>query len=79
MADRPEHFKAEYEGREVIIYYDPQDPSQIESQGGSSASRFSLLLGVVLTIYAGLALYRNRRTLFAKKTPAKKVPMKKGK
>ncbi len=60
------------EGKEVIIYYDPEDPSVIESQGGSTPSKFCILLGVVLTVYGVLGIYRNRRTIFAKKTPARK-------
>ena len=60
------------EGKEVIIYYDPEDPTVIESQGGSTPSKFCILFGVVMTIYGFLSIYRNRRTLFLKKAYTKK-------
>ena len=59
-------------GREVVVYYDPEDPSVIESQGGSSLAGLALLIGVLLTICAALRIFRDRRTIFVRKTPCAK-------
>ncbi len=54
-------------GRELVVYYDPEDPSVIESQGGSAASQYALLIGGLLAIYALISILRSRRTLFVKR------------
>ncbi|MBR4157422.1 MAG: hypothetical protein IKR07_00745 [Oscillospiraceae bacterium] len=53
-------------GDEVVIYYDPDDPSVIESQSGSGSARYCLFFGVLLTAYAGLCIVRSRKTLFVR-------------
>lgn len=50
------------EGNEVTIYYDPEDPSVIEAQGGSTWAKYSTLLGAVLITYSIVTLLRMRKS-----------------
>ncbi len=57
-------------GTELPIYYDPDDPTVIESQGGSSFAKCALLLGALLIVYTIITTGRNRKTLCVR--PVKK-------
>ncbi len=59
-------------GAETVVYYDPEDPSVIESQSGSAPARYCLLFGALMTTYGILALVRNRKTIFVRPVGTKK-------
>lgn len=59
-------------GAEIPVYYDPDDPSVIESAGGSDGARWCLLFGALLTVYAVLSIARNHKTLFIRQVRTRK-------